>query len=196
MQSRRHSSFSVFGLCFVYIAGALVVIISYTIEPLYARLRRGKSQSLEWVTTDTLHLQALGFQGRGLGTWSRLAKSVPITGPDELLEPFIVDKPDDPEAAMEKKKVELLTSVTSASTAGPPSLDMRLSGASGPRIDSRSNSQTSSSTDVIIPSPTDSTSQSTLHKQPTAESEVEVPTTNIVRTTSAMGPSPGSPRAG
>ena len=77
-----------FGLCFVYTTGTLIFILSYALEPLLLRISRQRNKNLEWITTDTLHLQALGFQGRGRGIWSRLTRSVPITEPGEVLEPL------------------------------------------------------------------------------------------------------------
>ncbi|KAM7200403.1 hypothetical protein V8F20_005380 [Naviculisporaceae sp. PSN 640] len=97
VQSRgRHVSFSMFGLCFVFVAGSLIFLVSYLLEPIFAfdwrgrfsffRLCGGRRASpeqsgfarkgtrnfknLEWDTTDVLHLQALSFHCKGKGTWA------------------------------------------------------------------------------------------------------------------------------
>lgn len=64
------TSFSVFGLCFAYVAGGLIIVASYALEPLVGYLerrprsgsRRGKH--FEWKANDTvvMHLLLLGGQ--------------------------------------------------------------------------------------------------------------------------------------
>ena len=80
-----------FGTCFIYATGLCIIVISYLMEPLARRFNKGKktAKDLEWTSTDALHLQSLGFQAHGRGTWSRFGDPVPVTKEGELLEPLI-----------------------------------------------------------------------------------------------------------
>ncbi|KAM7211788.1 hypothetical protein V8F06_012825 [Rhypophila decipiens] len=118
VQSRgRHVSFSMFGLCFVFVAGCLIFIVSYLLEPIFALdwrrlmsrkgaepkddiVKGGDFKNLEWDTTDVLHLQALSFHSKGHGTWDPRSfgigsegagiGSVPVTTePGDVFEPLI-----------------------------------------------------------------------------------------------------------
>ncbi|KAK3688995.1 hypothetical protein B0T22DRAFT_427069 [Podospora appendiculata] len=83
IQTNGYTSFSLFGLYFVLVGGLLVIITSYVLEPVlhFVERRRMNNQykHMEWTANETLHLQNLGFQGLGRGTWSRYTNDVPIT---------------------------------------------------------------------------------------------------------------------
>ncbi|KAK3994177.1 hypothetical protein QBC44DRAFT_392529 [Cladorrhinum sp. PSN332] len=105
VRSTRYTSFSMFGLCFIYVAGVLIVVISVTIEPVlhfFACREQKKTKShdsanaeergrayREWVANEALHLQQLSFQGLGRGTWSGCADTIPVTKPGEMLKSLV-----------------------------------------------------------------------------------------------------------
>jgi hypothetical protein len=82
-------SISIFGLCFVLVAGAIIIIISYTLEPfllaMAKRTGRGSYAHLEWSTNQTLQLQRLVHEGLGMGNWSNTTDTVPVTDSGERL---------------------------------------------------------------------------------------------------------------
>ncbi|KAH8886884.1 hypothetical protein GQ53DRAFT_874475 [Thozetella sp. PMI_491] len=88
--STDYTSFSVFGLCFIFASGVLIIIVSFVLEPILGYLeRRHKYKSyelLEWQTGETLQLQRLGYQGLGTSTWSHGTDSIPLTKAGEILE--------------------------------------------------------------------------------------------------------------
>ena len=104
IQSRQHTSFSMFGLCFIFVAGTIIAIISYSLEPVFALLDQRRSQKLpegchrkdiEWINNESLHLQALAFQRdiRGQpGRWTGIKNEVPIMNPaNSILHPLLFD---------------------------------------------------------------------------------------------------------
>jgi hypothetical protein len=89
MRSSTHTSFSLFGLCFTYVTGALVILISVIIEPILTFFfkRRGyqRFRELEWATNQQLQLHRLAHEPLGYGKWTRATKFVPMTDKDEYL---------------------------------------------------------------------------------------------------------------
>ncbi|KAK3317247.1 hypothetical protein B0T19DRAFT_488545 [Cercophora scortea] len=83
IQTSGYTSFSLFGLYFVLVGGLVVIITSYVLEPVLHFVERRRMNNhykhMEWIANETLHLQNLGFQGLGRGTWSRYTDDVPIT---------------------------------------------------------------------------------------------------------------------
>jgi len=83
IKSTEYSSFSLFGLLFIFCLGGILIITSYVIEPILACLYRRRQHKdyayLEWVSNSTLQIQRLAYQGIGSGTWSRSTDEVPIT---------------------------------------------------------------------------------------------------------------------
>ncbi|KAG6353543.1 hypothetical protein INS49_005505 [Diaporthe citri] len=83
IRSSDYTSFSLFGLCFTYILGLIIVIVAFCLDPvldtLSTRFHRGAYSYVEWTSTDTLQLQRMAFQGVKSGTWSGSASSVPVT---------------------------------------------------------------------------------------------------------------------
>ncbi|KAI8628949.1 hypothetical protein F5Y19DRAFT_485311 [Xylariaceae sp. FL1651] len=89
IRSTAYTSFSVFGLYFLFLSGLLLIIISYSIEPILSCIhRRGKYNQykyLEWVTNESLQLHRLAHEGIGWGTWSRATEDVPTTKQGQVL---------------------------------------------------------------------------------------------------------------
>ncbi|KAK6851590.1 hypothetical protein PG995_011715 [Apiospora arundinis] len=91
-QKIRHvgyASFSVFGLCFTYIFGALLIVISFALDPLmrclHTRRQYRQYQYLEWKTNGALQLHRLAQDELGYGKWSGCIDVVPVTHPEDLL---------------------------------------------------------------------------------------------------------------
>lgn len=88
--SDAYSSFNVLGLCITFIVGGIIIIVSYSIEPLAfwiaRRTNRGAlSARMEWITTETLQLQRLVHEEIGSGTWSHADSAIPMTAAEETL---------------------------------------------------------------------------------------------------------------
>lgn len=87
--SSDYTSFSVFGLCFIYVLGALIVAISYLQEPiqswLYRRWSLKEYAYLEWTANQTLQLQRMAYQGLASGQWSHITDRIPLTERDNML---------------------------------------------------------------------------------------------------------------
>ncbi|KAI1762725.1 hypothetical protein GGR53DRAFT_532247 [Hypoxylon sp. FL1150] len=98
--STAHDSFSLFGVLFTFIAGFLIIITSYILEPLFAYLYR-KSRyreysHLEWTANGTLQLQRLAHEGQGLQDWAKCDEEVPITDPMVYLASLDISDLDHP----------------------------------------------------------------------------------------------------
>lgn len=78
-----------FGLCFTYSMGILIIIASYVTEPVYACLyRRYKFREyahLEWTTNSALHFQRMAYEGIESGEWTGQMDDIPKTRPGEIL---------------------------------------------------------------------------------------------------------------
>lgn len=89
IRSKSYASFSMFGLCFTFVMGFLLILASYLLEPIsgYLFKKQGYKEyaHLEWVTNATLQLQRLAHEEAGKGTWSKCLDMVPVTQADELL---------------------------------------------------------------------------------------------------------------
>lgn len=87
--STEYVSFSLFGLCFTFVTGTLMIVVSYILEPIYACMYRrnkyGEYTYLEWTTTETLQLQRTSYQGIGSGTWLGQTEAIPRTTTGENL---------------------------------------------------------------------------------------------------------------
>jgi hypothetical protein len=98
--STAYTSFSLFGLCFTFVVGGLIIIISYILDPVLSCLRKRRGHQtyaqLEWCTNEILQVQRLAHEELGLGTWSHATSSVPITKLGELLGLLDLADPDHP----------------------------------------------------------------------------------------------------
>lgn len=78
-----------FGLCFTYAMGSLIILASYATEPIFACLyRRFKFREyahLEWTTNAALHFQRMAYQGISSGEWTGQMDDIPRTRPGEIL---------------------------------------------------------------------------------------------------------------
>ncbi|KAJ0116553.1 hypothetical protein J7T55_007533 [Diaporthe amygdali] len=99
IRSTNYISFSLFGLYFTSIAGVLIIVISYVLEPifecLYRRRKYREYTYLEWSASETLQLQRIGFQGTNSGTWSGYTDSIPRTRQGETLSGLALKYPLD-----------------------------------------------------------------------------------------------------
>ncbi|KAK7995754.1 hypothetical protein PG991_015221 [Apiospora marii] len=81
--STAHTSFSMFGLCFTLATGALIIMISYILDPLFeclhTRYRHKSYQHLEWRSNATLQIHRLGEEQVGFSTWENCTALVPTT---------------------------------------------------------------------------------------------------------------------
>lgn len=123
--SSDYTSFSVFGLCFIYVIGALIVAISYLLEYIQAWLYRHRNLKeyayLEWTTNETLQLQRMAYQGLESGHWSRYTDTIPLTEPGNILANlpriYPLDKkkePDVEQGTAEKPTGATITTVQTA----------------------------------------------------------------------------------
>lgn len=83
------------------IAGVLIIIVSYVLEPifecLYRRRKYREYTFLEWSASETLQLQRIGFQGIGSGTWSGYTDSIPKTKQGEIIASLALGYPSEAE---------------------------------------------------------------------------------------------------
>lgn len=100
IKSTAYSSFSLFGLLFIFGLGGILISTSYAIEPILACLYRRRRYKdyvyLEWVSNSTLQIQRLAHQGIGSGTWSRSTAEVPITKRGDKLSQLDLTDPSQP----------------------------------------------------------------------------------------------------
>ncbi|KAF3005233.1 hypothetical protein E8E14_003097 [Neopestalotiopsis sp. 37M] len=100
VRSTLYGSFNMFGLLFTYIAGLLIIISSYSIEPIIAcRYRRTKYKPykyLDWTTGSILQQQRLVHENAGSGDWDQCTSDVPITDGNLKLGYLDLSNPDHP----------------------------------------------------------------------------------------------------
>ncbi|RDA88405.1 hypothetical protein CP532_5561 [Ophiocordyceps camponoti-leonardi (nom. inval.)] len=85
----EYTAFSVFGLCFTYILGFLIILISFGLEPTLDFLSRRRNPKgytfLERQSYQLLQLQRAAYQGIRSGTWEGFTGAVPRTKGVEVL---------------------------------------------------------------------------------------------------------------
>jgi hypothetical protein len=95
-----HTSFSVLGLTLIFALGGLIILMSYSLDPIMGclRERRGlyEHQQLEWAMNWTLQLQRLAHEQIGMGTWSKATDLIPITDRGEALATLDISSPKHP----------------------------------------------------------------------------------------------------
>ncbi|KAF2143116.1 uncharacterized protein K452DRAFT_317357 [Aplosporella prunicola CBS 121167] len=101
IRSKAYASFNMFGLIFVVTFGAVITLISYSIEPIMECLyRRSKHRDgyayLEWVSNSTLQTQRMAHQSVGAGTWSKATDMVPLTEAGNKLATLDLQDPEQP----------------------------------------------------------------------------------------------------
>ncbi|OTA99476.1 hypothetical protein M426DRAFT_255537 [Hypoxylon sp. CI-4A] len=117
--SPAHVTFSVFGLGFLGAFGLLIIITSFSIEPITSCVQRrwklNPYRRLEWVTNNTLQLQRLAQEELGLGEWSRCDESIPLVTNDVHLAHLDVSDEKHPVLQVPNK---IVTSVVDHNGAG------------------------------------------------------------------------------
>ncbi|OJD29668.1 cytochrome p450 protein [Diplodia corticola] len=95
-----YTSFNTFGLCLTFIVGCIIIVFSYTIEPLASwiqkRRRFDNYSRLEWCANETLQLQRMAHEGLGVGTWHHGAEAIPYTDNGERLATLNLANPEHP----------------------------------------------------------------------------------------------------
>ncbi|KAI0395573.1 hypothetical protein F5Y17DRAFT_474277 [Xylariaceae sp. FL0594] len=108
IRSSEYTSFSFFALAVTFITGALIVLVSYTIEPVLGCLHKRRSYKpyahLEWVNNSSLQLHRLAHEELGV-VWSNCDKEIPLTSaPDEMLANLDITDPKHPTLRPPKKR--------------------------------------------------------------------------------------------
>ncbi|KAF2138368.1 uncharacterized protein K452DRAFT_256590 [Aplosporella prunicola CBS 121167] len=89
VRSAEYTSFSTLGLGLVFGLGGLLVLLSWSVEPLVNRFQKNRRKNvyrrLEWAANGTLQLQRLAHEELGLGSWGGGAELVPTTQPGQKL---------------------------------------------------------------------------------------------------------------
>ena len=122
IRSREHTSFSVFGLAFIFVTGGLIALISYILGPLFEWMdrrwhRSGLRKDYEWTSNDTVHLQCIGFKSNGQGEWSQFGSDIPTTKPGDMLKPLLFDELEHRDFGASERNLDKIQSVlTPAST--------------------------------------------------------------------------------
>ncbi|KAL1390597.1 hypothetical protein HDK64DRAFT_335689 [Phyllosticta capitalensis] len=87
--STSYTNFNMFGLAVLLSIGGLIILLSYTIEPIVSYVQRRRNLDvyarLEWCANGTLQLQRLAHESLGVGTWSDAAEAVPVTAKGDRL---------------------------------------------------------------------------------------------------------------
>ncbi|OTA62231.1 hypothetical protein K449DRAFT_433887 [Hypoxylon sp. EC38] len=83
IRSTAYASFSLFGLLFTYVTGAIIIIVSYLLDPILSCLHKRRKykqyEYIEWCTNQTMQLHRLAHSELECGEWSYCMDSVPIT---------------------------------------------------------------------------------------------------------------------
>ncbi|KAK8078750.1 hypothetical protein PG994_002557 [Apiospora phragmitis] len=95
--SAAHTSFSMFGLCFTFATGGLIVLISYLLDPmcsfLHTRFRHKSYQHLEWRSNATLQIHRQAEEQIGSSTWKNCTSVVPTSAMDDVLSSLDITDP-------------------------------------------------------------------------------------------------------
>ncbi|KAL0258270.1 hypothetical protein SLS55_007443 [Diplodia seriata] len=87
--SSDYTNFSIFGLATTLVAGGLIIIVSYVLEPLVIWIQRRRNLDVyarvEWSMNQTLQLQRMAHEELGLGEWECCDADVPRTRRRERL---------------------------------------------------------------------------------------------------------------
>ncbi|KAK8061752.1 hypothetical protein PG994_008118 [Apiospora phragmitis] len=97
IRSAQYANFNIFGLVFMYTLGALIIVISFIIEPilgfLQKRGRYNKYAYLEWEGDTAIQLHRVAQDQIGYGQWTHCDQRSPITQLDDLLAPLDICNP-------------------------------------------------------------------------------------------------------
>lgn len=127
-----YTSLSLFGLCFTYVTGIVVILASYIAEPLLSllssRCKYEEHKYLEWAANSTLQLQRLAYQGLGSGKWTNYTGEIPKTRPEYFLADLARAYPPE-DGSGEVLEIKPTTQTTSTTTPSVPesSANLRVS---------------------------------------------------------------------
>lgn len=83
IRSTAFSSFSVLGLCIILVGGTIIILLNCWLSDLVHWVMKstgkGQYQRLEWIEGETLQLQRMAFEGRGITDWKGKDACVPVT---------------------------------------------------------------------------------------------------------------------
>ncbi|KAI1760961.1 hypothetical protein GGR53DRAFT_469785 [Hypoxylon sp. FL1150] len=100
IHSSGYTSFSMFGLCFTFVTGALIIAVSFLLEPVISLLYHWRGYKpyafLEWNTNTNLQLQRFAHEELGLVQWEECTGEVPTTHPDINLASLDITDPKHP----------------------------------------------------------------------------------------------------
>ncbi|KAI1360715.1 hypothetical protein F5Y08DRAFT_348529 [Xylaria arbuscula] len=100
IRSSTHSSFSLFGLYIIFIFGAIIICVSFALEPvlacLYKRRKYKPYTHFEWISNNSLQLHRLAQEELGLTKWLRCTEEVPTTDCDAYLASLDITDPRHP----------------------------------------------------------------------------------------------------
>ncbi|KAI1741603.1 hypothetical protein F4680DRAFT_415976 [Xylaria scruposa] len=100
IRSSQYTSFSLFGLLFTFVTGAVIILVSYILEPILSCFYRYKKYQpyahFEWMTNGSLQLHRLAHEELGLQKWSNCTDDIPTTGPDVFLSGLNFTNPEHP----------------------------------------------------------------------------------------------------
>ncbi|KAK5636347.1 hypothetical protein RRF57_012059 [Xylaria bambusicola] len=100
IRSSTHSSFILLGLYIIFILGAIIICISFALEPLLACLYKRRKYKpyahCEWISNNSLQLHRLAQEELGLTKWSRCTEEVPTTDHDAYLASLDITDPKHP----------------------------------------------------------------------------------------------------
>ncbi|KAI0410724.1 hypothetical protein F5X98DRAFT_368625 [Xylaria grammica] len=101
IRSTAYTSFSLFGLYFIFLVGAAIILTSFILEPILACLYNGRRKkqhyaNLEWASNTSLQLHRLAHEKLEQGEWSSCVEEIPTTGLDVELAGLDVTDPARP----------------------------------------------------------------------------------------------------
>ncbi|KAI7782645.1 hypothetical protein LA080_013133 [Diaporthe eres] len=131
IRSTGYTSLSLFGLYFTYLTGIIIILASYTAEPVltffYFRRKYEDYKYLEWAANGTLQLQRLAYQGVGSEKWSNYTDDIPKTRPGYFLADLARAYPPDDEEEVQGMKPTVHTTSTTTPSVSETSANLRVS---------------------------------------------------------------------
>lgn len=130
--SSDYTSLSLFGLYFTYVTGIIIIIASYTAEPIlalfYSRRKYEEYKYLEWAANGTMQLQRLAYQGLGSRKWSNYTDEIPKTRPGVSLPDLTrAYSPEDDHDGIQDAKPKLHATSTTTTFVSEASVDRVIS---------------------------------------------------------------------
>lgn len=156
IRTTRYSSFSFFGILIIYVLGGLILITSYSLEPILACLHRRRRYRqyayLEWATNETLQLHRVANEEQtgSNTTWSRCTSMVPTTASGVLLSSLDISDLKHPRfPSKEQDETPSSLNAPESRTTTPECLE---SGNPNPTSDCRTAQQSQSTNEATAPS--------------------------------------------